>query len=117
MVLFHTIPDIELINQNVAENSGSFWTKLSSEKNDYSKATDDNINVDLPKLKGVSSCISFRDAPHPSWIFIVISGRYNRKSRRHVNSALLEVSAINLEEENVFETQPIHFGLDYCSDN
>ena len=62
MVSFHTIPDIELNDQNIAGNLESFWIKFKSDKKDNSKTTDNNTNINLPKLKGATSWISFRGA-------------------------------------------------------
>jgi len=58
---FHTIPDIDLIDQELSGNLGSFWNKFKADKKNQGDG-DDDTNIDLPKLKGASSWISFRDA-------------------------------------------------------
>jgi len=121
---FYTIPDIDLVNQEFAGNLGSFWNKFKADKK-IQDENDDDTNIDLPKLKGAASWISFRDA-------FIHKLRDTSTSRgfslaylvdttvrpvTHGNSALLESDIIDLEEEDVFETKTIHFGSSYRGDN
>ena len=121
---FHTIPDIDLVSQELARNLGSFWNKFKADKK-IQDENDDDTNIDLPKLKGAASWISFRDAfTHKlrdtstsrgfSLAYLVDT---TVRPVTHGNSALLESDIIDLEEEDVFETKTIHFGSSYRGDN
>ena len=122
---FHTIPDIELIDVVTLGNLGSFWTKLNADKKFETNKSDDDTNIDLPKLKGASLRISFCDAfTHKlremfnsrgfSLAYLVDTSTHQIT---HGNATLLEINIIDLEEEHVFETKTIHFGSSYCADN
>jgi len=121
---FHTIPDIDFINQEFAGNLGSFWNKFKADKK-IQDENDDDTNIDLPKLKGAASWISFRDAfTHKlrdtstsrgfSLAYLVDT---TVRPVTHGNAAFLESDIIDLEEEDVFDTKTIHFGSSYRGDN
>ena len=122
---FHSIPDIGFITVNFSNDLGAFWTKFKADKKEKSGQSDEDTNIDLPKLKGASSWISFRDA-------FVHKLRETNSSRgfslaylvdtsvrqvTHGNATLLEVESVDLEEDDVFETQTVHFGSAYRRDN
>ena len=48
---FHTISDIELIDVATLGNLDSFWTKSNANKKIKTNKSDENTNIDLPKLK------------------------------------------------------------------
>ena len=123
---FHTVPDIDKISIDDAGDLGSFWTKYNADKTSKgNKSSNDDTAIDLPKLKGASSWIAFRDAfihklrdtQNARGFSLAYLVDDTPRQVVHENSALLEVDVINLEEENVFETKTIHFGPSYRDDN
>ena len=122
---FHIIPDIELINVATSGNLGSFWTKFNADKKIKTYKSDDDTNSNLPKLKGASSWISFRDIFTHKLRDTFISRGFSLaylvdtslRQVTHGNATLLEIDIIDLEEENVFKPKSIHFGSSYCADN
>ena len=122
---FHTIPDIELINVATSGNLGSFWTKFNADKKIKTNKSDDDTNIDLPKLKGASSWISFcdafthkrRDTFNCCEFSLAYSVDTSTRQVTHGNATLLEIDIIDLEEEDVFETKTIHFDSSYRADN
>jgi len=120
----HTIPDLLVIDIDVAAKHGKFWTKFKSNKASES-SNDDDISTDLPKLKGATTWVVFRDAFSYklrdmsnargfSMAYIIDS---TVRAVNHGNANLLEAADINLNEDSVFETRTIHFGDDFRTDN
>ena len=58
----HTIPDISKITNVEANDYGRYWAKCYSDKKTAESNNDDETDIDLPKLKGGSTWIPFRDA-------------------------------------------------------
>ena len=123
---FHTIPDISVIKMDDADYLGSEWKEFySDKKRANTKTSDDDLNVEIPTLKGPSTWVSFRDA------FIhKLKDTLNQRgfaisylvdpTQRKVTvstAALLESVSVDFSEESIFDTLTIHFGSAFRADN
>jgi len=118
----HTIPDIGLIDDEAAVSHARFWTKYKSIKE---SENDEDTSGDLPKLKGATTWIAFRDAfkyklseiMNTRGFPIVYLINYDVRPVSHGNATLLEAAYVTLDEELTFEQRTVHFGPDYRTDN
>jgi len=123
---FHTIPDIAIIQMEDADDHGNQWKEFySDKKRANAKTSDDDLNVEIPTLKGPATWVPFRDA------FIhklkdalnqrgfAISYLVDPTPRRVTagTAALLEAVAVDFDDEYIFDTLTVHFGSAFRADN
>ena len=76
---------------------------------------EDEMELALPKLKGGSNWIGYRDT------FVLKSQSYliddTPRQVRHANAAYIEVDVLDLSNEEIFITTTVHFGNAYNTDN
>ena len=119
---FHMIPDLQQIDADFAIANYKIYEGLTKSETNES---DQDINVQLPDLKGASNWRSFRDA------FEMKLGIIKSKSGFSINyvidptpreftrnNAIRGVTDnINLADEIVFKEKAVHFGKMYKEDN
>ena len=119
----HTIPDIELIDEPFADSLGQTWTKLQLEEK--SEAHQDDVEIKIPTLKGVSNWIDFRDSFKLKLRHIKDTQGYSLaylfddtpRQILHANTNHLEAGLIDLDDEDTFTTGAVHCGPSFKADN
>ena len=118
----HQIPDIRLITAEIASDSYKVYEDLH---NSEMKESDQEIEVQVPELKGATNWRSFRDAFEMKLEILkskagfplnyVVDQTPRVFTRANANRG--EVPAVDLTEPNVFKEQAVHFGKTYKDDN
>jgi len=123
---FHTISDISIIQMEDADNHGNQWKEFySDKKRANAKTSDDDLNVEIPTLKGPTTWVPFRDAfihklkDALNQCGFAISYLVDPTPRCVTagTAALLEAVAVDFDDESIFVTLTIHFRSAFREDN
>lgn len=119
---FHQIPDIRLITQDTASASYKAYEDLhNSEKNE----SEQDIDVQIPDLKGASNWRSFRDAFEMKLEIVKSNSGFplnyvidqTPRVYTRANTTRGEVGLVDLTESNLFKERAVHFGKTFKDDN
>ncbi len=117
----HAIPDVMQLDAAWLAENYDHYKEMTKE----SEEEDDSEDVDLPKFEGHKNWIKWRDS-FTSNLSSTIGARsipieyiIDRTARdaAHGNANRDEYEIINLEDQDLFKTKSVHFGLGYKPDN
>jgi hypothetical protein len=121
---FHMIPDMALINNNLATQYGTEYKNFVKREKGGDDG-DDDVEVKIPNLTGATNWVPFRDAFMTKLASIygtrgipldyIVDGTERQATR--ANAALIAVDNIQLDDPDLFRTQSVHFGRSYKNDN
>ena len=119
---FHVTPDIRIIDKDMTSEMYKIYNNM---KGDDNSEVDKDIETKIPSLKGASNWRSFRDLVVMKLSQIKGKGGYpvtyviDRTPRRAQKKAdpRNEVDRENFDEDYIFETRPVHFGVTFKEDN
>ena len=113
----HQIPDIRLITQDIASDSYKIYEDLHNKENE----SEQDIDIQIPDLKGVNNWRSFRDSFEMKLEIVKSKSGFplnyvidqTPRTYTRANAARGEVALVDLTEPNVFKEQAVHFGKTY----
>ena len=117
----HSIPDMDLVTLDFATELGQIYIDHQLKFDD----DEDEMELSLPKLKGGTNWIDYRDAFLLKLQSIESARGFplsyliddTRRQVRHANAAYIEVDVLDLSNEEIFTTTAVHFGNAFKTDN
>lgn len=118
----HQIPDIRLITSDLASSSYKIYEDLhNSETNE----SEQDIEIQIPELKGASNWRSFRDAFEMKLEIIKSKSGFplnyvidqTPRAFTRANATRGEIDTVDLNESDAFKEHAVHFGKTFKDDN
>ena len=122
---FHIMPNIVMVTLQKATDLNDICSQLYSSSNQADSNENEDDEVTLPKLKGSTNWIDFRDkfliklSKLKNKRLISLSYLIDESPRRvgHANANYVELGEVDFNLPDLFLTEPVHFGPVYKTDN
>ena len=119
----HTIPDIALIDAEMASQLGDTYDEFigATAAND----DDDPVDINIPVLKGSSNWVEWKEKLHLKLAHLSSKRGFplayvidtTARPVRRGNAALVESPTVDFSDLDIFKTQATHFGPAFNDDN